>query len=77
MEEVEYKKLNLEHELAKTAASEARGVRQTQLARLKEEFNLPDVKAARDRLKVLGREIKTLEADFTQKLEAYKKEHLK
>lgn len=77
MTESEYKKIRREHDAAKESASEARGVLQSLTDRLKNEFKLPDVKAARKKLKTLAAEVKTLEADFQQKLETYQKEHSK
>jgi hypothetical protein len=75
MDEKEFKELKEKHDAAQEEAAEARGALNSLKVRLREEFGVKDVKAARERLKELSRQSKTLRAEFDAALKIYKEKH--
>lgn len=74
MTEQEYREMKAEHEAAAQAASEGRGAKKGLEERLRKEFKLPDLKAARAKLKTSAAEIAKLEKEVDAAAAAYHQE---
>lgn len=74
MTDQEYKQLKAENDAAQKAAAEARGAKASHMKRLKEEFGLDSLAAAKQKLNALKSTVSSLEKEVDALHEAYKEE---
>lgn len=74
MTEQEYRRMKEEHEAASRAASESRGQKKGLEDRLRKEFKLPTLAAAKAKLKQMGAEVARLEGEVEEAAAAYHEE---
>lgn len=74
MTEDEYRELKARHDEHVRSASEARGAKKGLEDRIRKEFKLPDLKAAKAKLKTLGNDVTRLEGEVDELKTAYEEE---
>jgi uncharacterized protein involved in exopolysaccharide biosynthesis len=74
MSEDEYRELKAKHDEHVRAASEARGAKKGLEDRIRKEFKLPDLKAAKAKLKSLAGDVARLEGELDELKTAYEEE---
>jgi hypothetical protein len=74
MTEEEYRAMKVEHDSVQQAASEARGAKKGLEDRLRKEFKLPSLGAAKLKLKHLSADVARLESELETAAAAYQEE---